>query len=318
DCHAKIIKRKDVCDHLQSHNIKHISSSIFGVRQVGNKYAGTDAKRMLHCCEVCDFAFLRYYDMFIHLKDHTLDEFATADRDKYNGNTNGCHEDTSNSIYKYGVSDDKKHINEDNSDRKLDNQDIPESQNDNYVQKRGKICSGNMEIDVDNTGKYIPEGWQRKVYKHIGKSTLKSHYMVRYISPYTGRYFSGKRDISKHVEWLQDKGITESINIDKLDFSAASHNLRKGRLPARQELEVDNTDIYVPEGWQRKLFMYTTGGMRKGIKFICYISPLNKEFRCKRKMKQYFSSVNKGILLLIDVQQMDFSLPMHEVENKGN
>ncbi|CAL4178235.1 unnamed protein product [Meganyctiphanes norvegica] len=241
--------------------------------------------------------------------------------------------------YKYRDSGHQKQIFEDNSYRKLHTPNIPMNVNmhaanlhenvdlhaSNEPIKLKQYPFGYMtEIDVDNTGKYIPEGWQRKVYRRFkGARTSIGHrprYQVKYISP-LGRSVSCKSDLSEYIKYLQGQGITESVEVDKMDFLIKSHNLStwtSRRRPYKEEVEVDNTDIYVPEGWQRKLFKYPRKNSGEFL-FICYVSPFNKEIRCVKEMKTYLRYLNrKGNTLLLDVERTDFSIPCHMTKNKDN
>ncbi|CAL4233987.1 unnamed protein product [Meganyctiphanes norvegica] len=210
ECHGKIMRSKDIQTHLLSHNSEQISSNIFGVRC---KYIRNYVKNVVHCCEICNFACIKYIDIFKHLKVHTLDEINSTDRDRYHTLTNVIDENVLYSL----------HIDGDLGDNvAIDNLDMSGSKIDKSRSKkraRGPL----QEIEVDNTGKYIPNGWQRKVFHNIyGKSTGK--YKVSYISPF-GQSLYTSAEVSAHIEWLEGEGIKEPVDVKKFDFSWYSHNL---------------------------------------------------------------------------------------------
>merc|ERR1712098_323507 len=117
-----------------------------------------------------------------------------------------------------------------------------------------------IEVDVDNFGKYIPEGWQRKLYKYT-RGVLEGRFVIRYISPY-GKVLYNKKHVSKYIKLLESEGITELVKVENMDFSCLSYKQKRKRKKLK-EIEVDNSEIYVPEGWQRKLYEYKYGNKTK-------------------------------------------------------
>ena len=177
-----------------------------------------------------------------------------------------------------------------------------------------KEVSSKVEADIANNGKYIPLGWQRKVYcRRIRCSrSNKSHYRykVAYISPFGTVLYSNKA-ASEHIEYLKKNGITLSVNVDELDFSTDGMPKRKKKGICWEEVEVDNKDKYVPDGWQRKLFRTITGKC-KGKYSIAYTSPWNKDVFYKKDMIKYLVSVEKqGYPMFVNVDQLDFHTPSH-------
>ncbi|CAL4086374.1 unnamed protein product, partial [Meganyctiphanes norvegica] len=306
DCHSKIMIRKDVQVHLQSHCSKQITSNVVGVKFACKTM--NNVNKMVYCCEVCKFASFRYSLILKHLKDHTIDEIEIADKDKYHEITNESDENALKAIYKCGNLDDDKKIYDIRSDRKLDKPDISDSKLYNVGTVQHKHIIGAIEIEVDNTGKYIPQGWQRKVYKYK-KGVNKGRHVVRYISTF-GRTLCSKTQVLEYIERLEGNGIMEPIDVDKLDFSWLSHKTQNKKKGVK-EVEVDNTEIYVPEGWQRKLFKITTAkaGLHRGNHFICYISPFNREVQSKIGLRNYLAHLEKqGTPLLVDEKRINFSV----------
>ncbi|CAL4095040.1 unnamed protein product [Meganyctiphanes norvegica] len=211
ECHGKFLRRKDIQTHLlKVHNSENISGSIFGVRY---EYDHKNyIKHLVHCCEVCNFANMKYIAIFKHLKVHTLDEINAADRDKYT-HSNEMDENTLYPLHKDGDSGDNDKIN---------NQDMPANKIHScrsYIKTHGRL----QEMEVDNTGKYIPNGWHRKVYRYVhGK--MSGYYTVRYISPFGQTLYTASH-VPEYIEWLESQGIREPIDVEKFDFSWSSHNL---------------------------------------------------------------------------------------------
>ncbi|CAL4066276.1 unnamed protein product [Meganyctiphanes norvegica] len=170
----------------------------------------------------------------------------------------------------------------------------------NFSHKNHKNTSGKKELKVNNNGKYIPEGWQRKVFKFT-KGVYKGKHRVRYTSP-LGRTLGSKAEVSEYIEKLDSKGILEIINVDKMDFSWNPRNTL-GKI----EIKVDNTGKYIPEGWQRKVYKFTKG-FHKGRYLVRYISPFGRSLDSKTQVLEYIEKfVSSGIMELINVDKMDFS-----------
>ncbi|CAL4069204.1 unnamed protein product [Meganyctiphanes norvegica] len=167
---------------------------------------------------------------------------------------------------------------------------------------------GKIEIEIDNTGKYIPEGWQRKAYKYT-KGAYKDQHVVRYISP-LGKTFCSKKLVSEYIVKSESNGISELINVDKMDFSWKSHMKHRNAL-GKIEIQIDNTGKYIPEGWQRKAYKYTKGAY-KGLHVVRYISPLGKTLRSKTQVSEYIERLeNNECMEPINVDNMDFSWKSH-------
>ncbi|CAL4062007.1 unnamed protein product, partial [Meganyctiphanes norvegica] len=299
DCQFKIMKRKDVQIHLKGHcstaSSRQITNTVVSVKLVCA--ANSKVNKILYCCEVCEFACFRCSFMVKHLKYHTHDEIVTADRDKYYNNKYKCDGSGLVSIYKYGSSDYTERIGGINSEIKLYNHGI-----------KHRNTSGKIEIKVDNAGKYIPEGWQRKVYK-LNKGVLKGKHRVGYISS-LGRTLYSKTQVSKYIEKLKSNGIIELINLDKMDFSGKSH-IQKRNSVGKIEIQVDNTGIYIPEGWQRKVFRYTMG-IHKNRCVVRYISPLGRTLGSRTQVSDYIEKLeSNGIIEHLDVDKLDFSPKSH-------
>ncbi|CAL4065651.1 unnamed protein product [Meganyctiphanes norvegica] len=173
-------------------------------------------------------------------------------------------------------------------------------------QMKHKNTLGKIEIQVDNTGKYIPEGWQRKVYKFT-RGVHKGKHRVRYISP-LGRGLCSKKLVSEYIEKIESNVFMEPIDVDKMDFSWISHMKPKNKL-GKIEIDVDNTGKYIPEGWQRKAYKFTKGskGNPKGTVVVRYISPLGKTLCSKTQVSEYIERFESNDMELINVDKMDFS-----------
>ncbi|CAL4195372.1 unnamed protein product [Meganyctiphanes norvegica] len=315
ECENKIMRRKDVQIHLERHCGRQITSTVVSVKCVCMAYSKAD--KILYCCEACEFACFRYSLILEHLKYHTPGEIVIADRDKYHKHKYNSDGNNLDSIYKERGSNDNKQIGSNNSDRKLDMQDNSDMKwYNNGTIKHSKPSDriektvGKMEIKVDNTGKYIPEGWQRKVYKFT-QGVHEGRCVVRYISP-LGRTLHSKTQISEYIEKLKSDDIIELINVDKMDFSCKSHMKHMHRnASGKIEIKVDNTGKYIPEGWQRKAYKFTQGALI-GRHTVRYISPLGKILCSKKLVSEYIEKLeNNGIMELINVDKMDFSWKSH-------
>ena len=46
---------------------------------------------------------------------------------------------------------------------------------------------------------------------------------------------------------------------------------------SKEELKLDNTDVYVPDGWQRQLFKLSGSNYGIGQHKVCYTSPYGRQ-----------------------------------------
>ncbi|CAL4066173.1 unnamed protein product [Meganyctiphanes norvegica] len=189
-CHIRIMKKDDIQIHMQIHKTEMFSNAIVDVKTVQNLKG---KKAELHCCEICNAAFTKYLGIFIHLKDHHPEEADDVVEAKYNDNLNPV-----------------------SSGHSLE---TPFHNGGTIKQTR------HVEVEIDNTGKYIPYGWQRKVYQS-SKRGKKGRYMVSYISPF-GHSLYAKSGVSKYIEKLESDGITLLVSLEDLNFSILSHKLPK-------------------------------------------------------------------------------------------
>merc|ERR1711970_274627 len=100
-----------------------------------------------------------------------------------------------------------------------------------------------------------------------------------------------------------------AVDEERLNFEKplSSKSKRTCDSVLKEELEVDNTDIYVPKGWQRKLFKFKSG-TQKGIHRICYISPNDRKIWCKSDMTKYLIYLERrGIYFSVDVECLNFA-----------
>ncbi|CAL4066022.1 unnamed protein product [Meganyctiphanes norvegica] len=317
-CHGNILRRDDLQAHVQSHLRTKISNTVVGVKFECRN--GSKIRRLLFCCEGCNLASSKYSDIFKHLGDHTSQEINSADRHKYYNHIHESEENGLNSMNMDGYSKDNEIYNEEYSNMNVNIQDISGSTSYTDEPLNNKNTFKTIEIDVDDTGIYIPNGWHCIVYQYI-KGKLKGRYGVRYISP-LGKILYNKKQVSEYIKRLERKRIVvsaEPLDVEKMDFTCSSHNLpenskgkkihRKGCSVLREEVEIDNNGIYVPEGWQRKMFKFKSGSM-KGKNVICYISPFDKEVRYKKQMKEYLAGLEEnGNPLVVDVNRLQFNKP---------
>ncbi|CAL4117508.1 unnamed protein product [Meganyctiphanes norvegica] len=298
-CHIRIMSREDIQLHMQTHNSEQISNTIVDIKIIQTNVVKAKVKaKVLHCCQICDYAFPKYLGIVKHLKDHTLEEVDAAEKARYPNNL---------STYSTG------HFLE-----ALGGDRIEPIYHTGGLFKRARY----IEVVIDNTGIYIPDGWQRKVYQ-ISKGEHKGSYKVGYISPFGNTLYSAG-NIRQHIEWLKCNDITLSVDVDELDFSTTPHNLPKvskkdckkshfAKVAARKrtEIEVDNTEIYIPEGWQRKVFRYTNGP-NKGKHIVSYTSQFDKVLYSKRQAIEYVAELEKmGCYLSVDAQKLSFSAFAH-------
>ncbi|CAL4117510.1 unnamed protein product, partial [Meganyctiphanes norvegica] len=196
-CHVRIMRRDDIQIHIQTHINEKISNVIVGVIFDQN-FIGK--AKILHCCEICNFAFPRYIGIVKHLKEHNPDEVDAADEAKFHNTLNIVSTDHFLQAFDKEMPDIIYHVG-------------------------GSIQQADYnEVLVDNTGFYIPNGWQRKVYQ-INKGLYKGiKYKVCFLSPF-GNSLNTAGYVRQHIEWLKSNGITMSVNVDQMDFTASSHNL---------------------------------------------------------------------------------------------
>ncbi|CAL4059433.1 unnamed protein product [Meganyctiphanes norvegica] len=167
-----------------------------------------------------------------------------------------------------------------------------------------------VEVDVDNTNIYVPEGWQRKLFKFTS-GCLKGKHLICYISPFD-KEIRCKKYMSEYLANLEKEDIYLSVDVERLNFTLPSHALpvkkkcKKNRRVSRVWIDVDNTEIYVPDGWQRRSFKFNSGCL-KGKDLICYITPFGRELRCKQHTRKYLEDLErKGTPLLVDVDRLQF------------
>ncbi|CAL4189734.1 unnamed protein product [Meganyctiphanes norvegica] len=299
-CRTTIMKRKKVQAHLQRHHSKQITNTIVSVRCA---YMANSNVNKIYCCEICEFACFKYSLIDDHLKNHSQHEIITADSE-YHKNKYESDKNALVSICKDKSLDDNELVSDNKFDRKFDkHNNLRIIKNRTTLDKKEKK-SGKIEIKVDNTGKYIPEGWQRKVYK-LPRGVHKGRCVVRYISP-LGRTLCNKTQVSQYIEMLETNVFMEPIIVDKMDFSWKSHMKLKNKL-SKIEIKVDNTGKYIPEGWQRKVYKLIKGANQRCF-MVSYVSPLGRTLYSQIQVSEYIKKLkSNGIMELINVDKMDFS-----------
>ncbi|CAL4211156.1 unnamed protein product [Meganyctiphanes norvegica] len=134
-----------------------------------------------------------------------------------------------------------------------------------------------IEIEVDNTGIYIPPGWNRKLYMRTGPYNGHEIKYDCYYFTELGMIINSKKSAHDYLI----KNPSADVDIEKLTFPL-SQKLRMPDNP-RLEVDVDHSGIYIPEGWQRKLIMSKNPNAK--IKYrINYICPEGKRFGCKSEV----------------------------------
>ena len=75
-----------------------------------------------------------------------------------------------------------------------------------------------QEIKIENIESYVPEGWERKLFKHKS-GCLKGKHRISYISPF-GREVRCKSQMEKYLAQLEGNDTPLSVDIEKFDFNA--------------------------------------------------------------------------------------------------
>ncbi|CAL4086366.1 unnamed protein product, partial [Meganyctiphanes norvegica] len=80
-----------------------------------------------------------------------------------------------------------------------------------------------LEMDLDNKGIYIPDGWHRKLYVSTSSDGHKLEmYRVKYISP-EGQRFGSKFDVYSYLSQF-DNIKEKQINVEEMNFSSGNTN----------------------------------------------------------------------------------------------
>ncbi|CAL4168475.1 unnamed protein product [Meganyctiphanes norvegica] len=172
--------------------------------------------------------------------------------------------------------------------------------------KRPNIHRSNTEVEIDNTGIYIPHGWNRKVYLRttLCNGIVRPKYYCFYYTE-TGKKLHSMKGAYEYA----DKKYLPDVDIAKLNFSP-KNNMKKVKKASEIEVKINNTGKYIPEGWQRKLYKFTNG-VNEDWYVVRYVSPLGKSFCSKTQVLDYVEKFqlfeSNGIMELINVNKMDFS-----------
>ncbi|CAL4089467.1 unnamed protein product [Meganyctiphanes norvegica] len=157
----------------------------------------------------------------------------------------------------------------------------------------------NSEVEVDNTGIYIPPGWKRKVFMRSSLTKGLITYDCYYYSE-SGKNFRSKKDAYEYAS----KNHLTGVDFAKLNFTVSQITSKTDQTTF--ELDLDNSNIYIPEGWQRKVCMTTISNGQKKY-HINYLNPEGEHFGCKSDVYTYLSHSGSIEENQFDVEKMDFS-----------
>ncbi|CAL4168477.1 unnamed protein product [Meganyctiphanes norvegica] len=179
----------------------------------------------------------------------------------------------------------------------IDSQDLPP---DKYKGPFARHSS--IEVEVDNTGIYLPPGWKRKMFLRTTFNHGKVRYDCYYYTAY-GKMLRSKKDAYRYAEKGGQKQFA-GVDIAKLNFSIVKTPIKQDQ--PTLELDIDNAEVYIPEGWQRKIYMSTNSKGHK-LNQIKYLNREGKRFGCKADVYLYLPHSDIIEETLIDVEKMDFS-----------
>ncbi|CAL4077187.1 unnamed protein product, partial [Meganyctiphanes norvegica] len=164
------------------------------------------------------------------------------------------------------------------------------------------------EVEVDNTGVYIPPGWKRKLFMKSITYQDQIKYCCYYFTE-LGKRIRCKADAQEYL----NKNPSADVDTQKLNFLMPK-KLRKPVKPQqRVEMGVNNTEIYVPKGWQR-IIRVNEKSTNKRCKYkVNYISPEGKIFWCRSNVFSYVSMSNRPKDKQVEIERMDFT-----VKNNSN
>ncbi|CAL4251406.1 unnamed protein product [Meganyctiphanes norvegica] len=157
----------------------------------------------------------------------------------------------------------------------------------------GHRASFEVEID-NNTSLYIPPGWSRKLFLRTNPCKGQLRYDCYYYTE-SGKRLNSKTDAYEYA----NKKYLPDVDIEKRKFSASQTTIKPDQLLF--EVDLDNTGIYIPEGWQRKQYL-----CRIKMFHIRYLNEEGKRFRCKADVYAYLSHSDRITEKQIDVEEMDF------------
>ncbi|CAL4130764.1 unnamed protein product [Meganyctiphanes norvegica] len=156
-----------------------------------------------------------------------------------------------------------------------------------------------VEVEVDQTGLYIPPGWKLKV--NMGNRICSGQIMYECFY-YTGlgTKLSSKKDANDYLI----KNSFANFDTKRLHFSVRL----KSKNPVQPTIErgADNGGVYVPDGWQRKVCVSTIAKAKRQ-HHINYINPIGKSFWSKSAVYAYLSHPDSFNEKFIDVEKMNFS-----------
>ncbi|CAL4247631.1 unnamed protein product, partial [Meganyctiphanes norvegica] len=159
-----------------------------------------------------------------------------------------------------------------------------------------------IEVEVDNTGFYIPSGWKRKMFLRTTLYYGKIRYDCFYYTE-SGKMLRSKNEAYEYAKYAGKKHFA-GVDISKLNFSITKTPIKPNQ-PTLQ-LHLDNTEVYIPEGWQRKIYMSTKSNGHT-LNQINYLNAEGKRFGCKDDVYLYLSHSDIIKEKQIDVEKMDFS-----------
>ncbi|CAL4204269.1 unnamed protein product [Meganyctiphanes norvegica] len=161
--------------------------------------------------------------------------------------------------------------------------------------KRGPVRKASIEVEVDNTGFYIPPGWKRKVFlRTTPVSSLETHDKHRYYCCYyteAGNCIRTKKQAYGYIERLelQNKEYANKARLSEINCEALSFSINQNVRKASIEVEVDNTGFYIPPGWKRKVFKRTNPVTSLGTHdqyryYCCYYTGAGNCIRTKNRL----------------------------------
>ncbi|CAL4089469.1 unnamed protein product, partial [Meganyctiphanes norvegica] len=159
---------------------------------------------------------------------------------------------------------------------------VPSTHKRSYTSKKTPTrVRTNSEVEVDNTGIYIPPGWKRKVFMRSSLTKGLITYDCYYYTE-SGKNVRSKKDAYEYAA----KNHLTGIDFAKLNFSVSQISIKTDQTTF--EVVLDNSNIYIPEGWQRKVCMTTISNGQKKY-HINYLNPEGENFGCKSEIYKYLS-----------------------------
>ncbi|CAL4145478.1 unnamed protein product, partial [Meganyctiphanes norvegica] len=163
-----------------------------------------------------------------------------------------------------------------------------------------------FEVEVDNTGIYIPPGWMRKGFKRARWHKPQRKYDCYYFTE------SGKRITRKQEAYdYLIKNPCADVDIGKLSFSIQTI-MNPERIVQKQRVEIEvnvnNTGIYIPPGWKRKVYKIDRQSKFEGkkIDYFCnYLTESGKKIKGKKGAEDYLI---KNPCADVNIEKLNFRI----------